>query len=131
MPFLGPRALNQSLSFVSEAHAPGPGHELGAQECVRGRAVTCSGIPSLPVAPAGLERAVPASGKTADSSPVTGVENLKAGRTVLLTEERLGRSVWGYWERKFPRIQLLGADRAGVDALPLLSHWEPVCPHPA
>lgn len=31
-------------------------------------------------------------------------------------EERLGRSVWGYWERKFPRIQLLGADRAGVDA---------------
>lgn len=49
----------------------------------------------LHVAPAGPGYAVPASREPADGSSGTRVDDLKAGRTVLLTEERLGRSVWG------------------------------------
>ena len=47
------------------------------------------------VARAGQGCAVPVSRGMAGGSSDTGADHLKAGSTVLLTEERLGRFVWG------------------------------------
>lgn len=49
----------------------------------------------LRVAPAGTGCGVSMSREPANGSSGTGVNDVKAGRTVLLMEERLGRSVWG------------------------------------